>query len=90
MADQLYAVVLNSRSPPELFALLSDYLQEQDKRMKFLLCSSIEPVGAFLHCELLQNDTRKLWRVQIPLGCVVAVADLSKGQSPPGFLTGGQ
>ncbi len=90
MADRLYAVVLDSSSPPELFALVKDYLQTQDPSMRFLLCTSIEPVGAFLHCELLQNDTRKLWRIQIPLGCVVAIADLSKGQSPPGFLTGGR
>jgi len=87
MSERLHAVVLDARSPPELFALVKDYLQTHDPSMRFLLCTSIEPVGAFLHCELLQTETRKLWRIQIPLAYVVAIADLSKDQSPPGFLS---
>jgi hypothetical protein len=90
MATRLYAVVLHSQSPPELLALVEDYLHVHDSRMKFLLCSNIEPVGTFLHCELVQNETRKLWCIQIPISFVVAIADLSKGQSPPGFLMSDQ
>ena len=90
MVNPLHAVVLDSRSPPELFALVKDYLQTQDPSMKFLLCSSIVPVGSFLQCELVQNKTGKLSRIQIPLGCVVATVELSQGQTSLGFVSGGQ
>lgn len=89
MADRLHAVVLHSGSPPELLALLKDYLQTYDPAMKFLLCSEIDAVGSFVRCRLVQNDSNKLEWVQIPTGCVVAIAELSKG-NPPGFLSGAQ
>ena len=86
MASHLHAVVLHSGSPPELLALLKDYLQTHDPSMKFLLCSEIDAVGNFVRCRLVQNDSNKLDWVQIPTGCVVAIAELSKGNSP-GFLS---
>lgn len=86
----LFAVVLNSRASPELLALVVDYLQVHDPRMKFLLCTDTAQNGNFLHCELVQNTSGKLWRIRIPVETVAAIADLSKGQSPPGFLTASQ
>ena len=86
----LFAVVLNSRASPELLALVVDYLQVHDPRMKFLLCTDTVQNGNFLHCELVQNKTGKLWRIRIPVETVAAIADLSKGQASPGFLSGAQ
>ena len=86
MADSLHAVVLNSRSPPELLALVKDYLKTHDPEMKFLLCTSVVPAGPFLQCELLQNESRKLWRIQIPLTYVAAIAEISSDQGSFGFL----
>lgn len=90
MRPPLFAVVLNSGCPPELFALLKDYIQSQDPSMKFVLCSELDSTGAFLRCNLVQNKTNKLGWVQIPYGCVVALAELSQGKLPPGFLSGDQ
>ena len=90
MADPLYAVVLDSRSAPELFSLVKDYLQTQDPSMSFLLCTSIVPVGPFLQCDLVQNKTGKLSRIQIPIGYVVATVELSRGQTTLGFASGSQ
>ena len=87
MADMLHAVVLDSRSPSELLALLKDYLKTHDPEMKFLLCTSVVPVGAFLQRELLQNEIRKLWRIQIPIAYVVAIAEISSEQQSFGFLS---
>ena len=87
MADTLHAVVLDSQSPPELLTLVKDYLKTHDPSMKFLLCTSIVPVGPFLQCELVQNDSRKLWRIQIPLRYVVATAELSPDHPSFGFLS---
>jgi hypothetical protein len=89
MTDRLHAVVIHSGSPPELPALLRDYLQTHDPIMKFVLCSEIDAVGSFVRCRLVQNDSNKLDWVQIPTGCIVAIADLSKS-NPPGFLSGAQ
>ena len=83
----LHAVVLDSRSPSELLALLKDYLKTHDPEMKFLLCTSVVPVGAFLQRELLQNEIRKLWRIQIPIAYVVAIAEISSEQQSFGFLS---
>ena len=87
MADTLHAVVLDSRSPPELLALVKDYLKTHDPEMKFLLCTSVVPVSAFLQCELLQNESRKLWRIQIPIAYVVAIAEISSEQQSFGFVS---
>lgn len=87
MADTLHAVVLDSRSPPELLALVKDYLKTHDPEMKFLLCTSVVPVGPFLQCELLQNENRKLWRIHIPLAYVAAIAEISSDQASFGFLS---
>ena len=86
MADTLNAVLLDSRAPPELLALVKDYVKTHDPEMKFLLCTGVVPVGAFLQCELLQNESRKLWRLQIPTGYVVAIAEISSEQKSLGFL----
>ena len=88
--EHLFAVVLNSRVSSELLALVVDYLQVHDPHMKFLLCTDAAQNGNFLHCELVQNTTGKLWRIRIPVETVAAIVDLSKGQSPPGFLTASQ
>jgi len=87
MADTLNAVVLDSRSPPELLALVKDYLKTHDPEMKFLLCTSVVPAGAFLQCELLQNESRKLLRIQIPIAYVAAIAEISSEQKSLGFLS---
>ena len=88
MSDTLHAVVLSLKSPPELLSLVQDYLHTNDPTMCFLLCTDIAPAGPFLFCELVQNDTNKLGRIQIPLGYVVATVDLSKDRPPLGFLSG--
>jgi hypothetical protein len=54
--------------------------------MKFLLCSKAEQIGSFLACELIQNESCKLWRIQIPINYAVAIAELEKDQMPVGFL----
>jgi len=90
MKSPLFAVVLNSGCPPELFALLKDYIQSQDPSMKFVLCSKVTDFGSFLRCNLVQNKTNKLGWVQIPMGYIVAIAELSQGKLPPGFLSGDQ
>ena len=87
MADTLHAVVLYSGSPPELLVLLEDCFQTHDPNMTFLFCSEIDALGSFVRCRLVQNASNKLDWVQIPTGCVVAIAELSKG-NPPGLLSG--
>ncbi len=81
-----YAVVIHSQAPSDFLALVRDYLRTHDPEMKFLLCSKVEEVGSFLACELIQNESHKLWRIQIPIGLVVAIAELEKDQTPIGFL----
>lgn len=81
-----YAVIINSQAPSDFFALVKDYLRTHDPEMKFLLCSKVEQDGSFLACELIQNESHKLWHIQIPIGFVVAIADLEKDQTPIGFL----
>ncbi len=85
MADR-YAVIIDSEAPRDFLALVKDYLRTHDPEMKFLLCSKAEQIGSFLACELIQNESHKLWRIQIPINFVVAIAELEKDQAPIGFL----
>jgi hypothetical protein len=91
MSNPAHAVVLARHAcPPELIALLQNYIYTHDPNMMFLLCTEVEPMGHFLRCYLMQNESKKLGWVQIPMGCVAAIAELSEGKVPPGFLGSSQ
>ena len=81
-----YAVIFQKLSPPELLEVVKDYLSTV-QHLNFVLCSEVNPSGAFLECHLVKNiNDNNPWIVQIPIGYVLSVADMRKGKHPLGFL----
>lgn len=64
------------------------YLQKTQKGQPYLLSDRADQVGYFLACELMRDEKDSSpWKLQIPLGCVLAIADMRGDNHPLGFLT---
>jgi hypothetical protein len=86
MAKQAYAVILHSGVPPEFLSLMDGGHLQEAKGLTYLLCNRIENIGNFVVADVL-NDKNSSWMVHIPVGYIVAIADLSEPNSAPGFLS---
>lgn len=86
MPNHAYAIFFREPILPELLSLLGGYIHTSNN-LSYIACNSVEHLGAFVLATVIKNkkDTYP-WPVQIPVGCVLAIADLSKPNSGPGFL----
>ena len=82
-----YAAILSGQCPPELLALLEGYIFAAPNVL-FLLSWSVEQTLHFVELELVHKTKVAPWKVQIPISCIVAIADMSKKKNPAGFLSG--
>lgn len=89
MSDHPSALILWEPVRPELLALLDGYIHTSHN-LSYLLCSNVEPLGAFVLAHAVKDKDTPSWPVQIPVGCVAAIADMSKPKAGPGFLSAAQ
>lgn len=93
-ASKYYAVTLHPNTPKELLALLDLYLHTPPAREDgsspglYVYCLSILPALPFLELELVANRAdSEPWKVQIPVACILAIADMSGRRTDMGFRT---
>lgn len=81
-----FGVFLQTGTPPALLSMFAGFLGEWEQ-VQFFSALSVEQVGAFLLLEVLPKDsTSTPCSIQIPLGYVLAIVDMSEDTHPPGFL----
>jgi hypothetical protein len=81
----MYAVFLNESLPNPFLELISCYLHNIVGQ-QFLSAADVVHLGAFLECHLIENaQDNKPWVVQIPIGYVLAIADMQDGKHSFGF-----
>ncbi len=82
----MYVVFLQQTASADILEVVANYLQSR-KTLRYLFCRQVEQAGYFLACELVKNDKdTSPWKLQIPLGYVLSIADMRGDQHPLGFL----
>jgi hypothetical protein len=82
---KMYAVFLHESLPKPFLELISGYLHNVVGQ-KFLSVAEVVHLAAFLECHLIENaEDKKPWVVQIPIGYVLAIADMQEGKHSLGF-----
>lgn len=84
--SNFYAVFLYKTLPEEFLVVTAGYLRQKDA-LSYLFASQVQQTGAFLECVLVtsRQDTCP-WKIQLPLGYVIAIADMSEDRHRIGFL----
>lgn len=83
----MHAVILHASTPPEFRALIGDLLHQKGERSFFFALECV-PAGFFLECHVVKDKTdSNPWKIQIPPGYVLAIADMRGDKHPLGFLT---
>jgi len=86
MATTVFALLLAPDLDAEFLALISSCLRVHEER-NYLYGSRVEHLGNFVEFHIIE-DGKADWPVQIPVRFVVAIADMSRPQAGPGFLSG--
>lgn len=86
MSSTRFALLLHPNAPQEFLSLVSSCLRIHNEE-RYLYGSKVEHIGGFVEFHIIEKD-RPDWPVQIPVGYIVAIADMSKHQAVPGFLSG--
>jgi hypothetical protein len=81
-----FAVMIHPDAPKAFLEVLKDYLHHQPP-LSFVFCVSVHHAGTFVEFELVRhrNDDNS-WKVQFPVSYILAIADMSKKKSGPGFI----
>lgn len=85
MPSPRFALLLAQKLDPEFHALIASCLLVHEGR-NYLFGSRVEHLGNFVEFHIIE-DGKPDWPVQIPVGYVLAIADMSKPQAGPGFLS---
>lgn len=90
MPKHNFAVILRKDIPQEFLALMDGY-SHNEGGILYIHCTGIEFVGAFVLVSAVKADKDSLaWPVHMPLGYVIAIADMSVPHAGPGFLSAAQ
>jgi hypothetical protein len=81
-----YAVILQASLPKELLSVLDEYLMPPAGGLLYVIAAQVSPGPYFVELEMLRTRDREPWLVQIPLGYVLAIAQMSEPTAGPGFL----
>lgn len=82
----MHAVILHANTPPEFLALFGDLLHQR-REVNFFFAQECIPSAFFLECQVVKNKTdTDPWKIQIPPGYVLAIADKREDKHPLGFL----
>jgi hypothetical protein len=81
-----FAVVLRQDLPEEFISLMDGYINNEGGLL-YLHCRSIEHLGPFIMISAVKDSSSPQWPIQIPVGYVIAIADMSVPHAGPGFLS---
>lgn len=81
----VFAILLAPHLDSEFLALIASCLRVHEGR-NYLYGSQVDHLGNFVQFHIIE-DGKPDWPVQIPVGYVVAIADMSKPHAGPGFLS---
>jgi len=83
---KMFAVFLHESLPKPFLELIGNYLHDVVGH-QFLSAVEVVHLGAFLECHLVESiEDKKPWVVQMPIGYVLAIADMQEGKHSLGFL----
>lgn len=83
-----YGVILQTTLPPPLLEMLEKYIHH-DHGNSFVLSSIFEESIHFASVSIHKTDAKNLnepWKLRLPISCVLAVVEVSKPDSPLGFV----
>ncbi len=89
MTRHRFALVLHPSVPQEFLALMAGYIRKT-RSLTYLACDGIEHLGSFVLASVVGKNNKHPWPIQVPVGYVIAIADMSKPRAGLGFLSDSQ